>query len=140
MDGLRHMATTPCGISQFRQYISKVFADQLQGTVNDVRGDKITARPKVLEDLPAWPSVLQKFEGKAIGFDLSASRGTAWGRTRQSLNKSVTRPADPGNLSIQLVNGLNLFILDKWLRLLIRRVPFEPLHLGKMYRTYEHCT
>jgi phage/plasmid-like protein (TIGR03299 family) len=79
LDELRHMAATPCTMAQFRQYISTVFADQLQGTVNDVRGDKSTARPKALEDLPAWLSVLRKFEGDAIGSDLTASRGTAWG-------------------------------------------------------------
>ena len=79
LDELRHMAATPCTMAQFRQYISNVFADQLQGTVNDLRGDKSTARPKVLEDLPAWPSIFQKFAGEAIGMDLTASRGTAWG-------------------------------------------------------------
>jgi len=47
--------------------------------VNDVRGDKSTERPKVLEDLPVWPSVLRKFEGDAIGSDLTASSGTSWG-------------------------------------------------------------
>lgn len=79
MDELRHMAATPCSMAQFRQYISNVFAAQLQGTVNDIRGDKSSSRPKVLEDLPAWPSVLRKFEGDAIGSDLTASRGTTWG-------------------------------------------------------------
>jgi phage/plasmid-like protein (TIGR03299 family) len=79
LDELRHMAATPCSMAQFRQYISNIFADQLQGTVNDVRGDKSTERPKVLEDLAAWSSVLLKFEGEAIGSDLSASSGTAWG-------------------------------------------------------------
>lgn len=72
------MAATPCSMMQFRQYIHTVFADQLDGTVNDVRGDKSTARPKVLEDLSAWPSLQRKFEGDAIGYDLSASRGTIW--------------------------------------------------------------
>ena len=105
MDELRHMAVTPCAIAQFRQYISNVFADRLQGTVNDVRGDKSTARPKVLEDLPVWASVLQKFNGDAIGSDLSASRGTAWsayqavteflthesGRSRESINSDRKR-------------------------------------------------
>jgi hypothetical protein len=63
---------------QFRQYISNVFSNQLQGTVNDVRGDKRTARPKILEDLPAWDSVLSKFNGESIGSDLAASYWTAW--------------------------------------------------------------
>lgn len=75
---LRHMAATPCSLAQFRQYISEVFADQLSGTVNDVRGDQRTARPKIVEDLPGWPSLLRKFHGEAIGSDLPASCGTTW--------------------------------------------------------------
>lgn len=78
LDELKQMAATPCSLAQFRQYISEVFADQLSGTVNDVRGDKRTARPKILEDLPGWPSLLRKFQGEAIGSDLSASNGTTW--------------------------------------------------------------
>jgi hypothetical protein len=79
LDELRHMAATPCSVTQFRQYITTVFADQLQGTVNDVRGNKSTARPKELEDLPGWTSILGKFQGEAIGSNLPASSGTAWG-------------------------------------------------------------
>jgi hypothetical protein len=79
LDELRHMAATPCSMTQFRQYITTVFADQLQGTVNDVRGDKNTARPRVLEDLPGWSSMQRKFDGEAIGMELPTSRGTAWG-------------------------------------------------------------
>ena len=78
LEELRHMAATPCSMTQFRNYITTVFADQLQGTINDVRGDKSTARPRVLEDLPGWSSVLRKFEGEAIGSNLIASSGTAW--------------------------------------------------------------
>lgn len=79
LDELRHMAATPCTMAQFRQYISSVFADQLKGTVNNNRGDKTTARPRVLEDLPAWNVIHPKFMGEAIGTDLRASLGTAWG-------------------------------------------------------------
>ena len=79
LDELRHMAATPCSMTQFRQYITTVFADQLQGTINDVRGDKSTARPRELEDLPGWASLQRKFEGDAIGSNLIASSGTAWG-------------------------------------------------------------
>ena len=75
---LEQMTSTPCSMAQFRQYIGSVFAGQLQGTMNDVRGDKSTPRPQVLDDLPAWPSVLHKFAGESIGSDLVASRGTAW--------------------------------------------------------------
>jgi phage/plasmid-like protein (TIGR03299 family) len=53
LEELKQMAATPCSMTQFRQYIGSVFADQLQGTVNDVRGDKSTVRAKVLEDLSA---------------------------------------------------------------------------------------
>ena len=79
LDELRHMAATPCSMTQFRQYITTVFADQLQGTINDVRGDKSTARPRELEDLPGWASLQRKFEGDAIGSNLIASSVTAWG-------------------------------------------------------------
>jgi phage/plasmid-like protein (TIGR03299 family) len=75
---LRHMAATPCSMAQFRQYISTVFADQLQGKVNDIRGDRSTSRQKTLEDLPAWHSIIQKFEGTAIGSEIRGAYGTAW--------------------------------------------------------------
>ena len=89
LDELRHMAATPCSMAQFRQYISTVFAGQLQGTVNDVRGDKSTARPKILEDLPAWPFILRKFEGDAMGSELAAVNGTAWG-AYQAVTEYIT--------------------------------------------------
>jgi len=78
LDELRQMANTPCSLTQFQQYITQVFGDQLSGTVNDIRGDRRTARPKMLEDLPSWPSLLHKFQGEAIGSNLAASTGTAW--------------------------------------------------------------
>ena len=31
-----------------------------------------------MNHLPAWASIQRRFEGAAIGYDLSASRGTAW--------------------------------------------------------------
>lgn len=89
LDELRHMAATPCSMSQFRHYITTVFADQLQGTINDVRGDKSTARPRVLEDLPGWASLKRKFDGEAIGTELQASRGTAWG-AYQAVTEFIT--------------------------------------------------
>jgi phage/plasmid-like protein (TIGR03299 family) len=78
IEELRQMAATPCTHTQFRQYITAVFADQLRGTINAVRGDHGTARCKVLEDLPGWPALTGKFQGEAIGSDLRASTGTAW--------------------------------------------------------------
>ncbi len=78
LDELRHMASRPCNHVQFRHYVNTLFADQLQGTINDVRGDSRTARPRVLEDLPAWPALLEKFEGRAIGSDLLRGSSTVW--------------------------------------------------------------
>ena len=109
LDELRHMAATPCTMAQFRQYISNVFADQLQGTVNDVRGDKSTARPKILEDLPAWPSVLRKFTGEAIGFNLTTSRGTAWGAYQavtEYISHESGRAKDPIEASRQRLESV----------------------------------
>jgi phage/plasmid-like protein (TIGR03299 family) len=109
LDELRHMAATPCTMTQFRQYISNVFADQLQGTVNDIRGDKSTARPKVLDDLPAWPSVLRKFEGDAIGSDLAASGGTVWGAYQavtEYISHESGRAKDPIEASRQRLESV----------------------------------
>jgi hypothetical protein len=78
LEELRHMATRPCNAVQFRHYISTLFADELQGSINDVRGDSRTARPKVLEDLPAWPALLEKFEGGAIGSELLRGSTSVW--------------------------------------------------------------
>jgi len=100
LDELRHMAATPCSVVQFRQYISTVFADQLQGSVNDVRGDASTARPRVLEDLPAWPSVLRKFDGEAIGSDLLAIRGSAWG-AYQAVTEYITHESGKGKNPVE---------------------------------------
>jgi len=95
---LKQMASTSCSESQFRKYISDVFADQLSGTVNEVRGDQRTARPKILEDLPGWPSLLRKFGGEAIGSDLRASHGTAWAAYQavtEYLSHEAGRSKDP---------------------------------------------
>ena len=46
--------------------------------MNDVRGDAITALPRVLEDLAGWPFVLSKFDGEANGSDFLANAGGAW--------------------------------------------------------------
>jgi len=100
LDELRHMAATPCSNLQFRQYISTVFADQLQGMVNDVRGDASTARPRVLEDLPAWPSILRKFDGEAIGSDLLATSGSAWG-AYQAVTEYITHESGKGKNPVE---------------------------------------
>jgi len=106
---LRQMASTPCSMAQFRQYIGSVFADQLQGTVNGIRGDKSTARPKVLDDLPAWPSVLRKFAGGAIGSDLMASSGTAWGAYQavtEYISHEAGRAKNPLNAARQRLESI----------------------------------
>jgi phage/plasmid-like protein (TIGR03299 family) len=109
LDELRHMASTPCTMVQFRQYISRVFADQLQGTINDVRGDKSTARAKALEDLPAWSSVLRKFEGEAIGSDLLRPHGTAWSAYQavtEYMSHESGRAKDPIEASRQRLESI----------------------------------
>ena len=53
------------------------------------RGDKSTARPRVLEDLRGWSSMLRMFDGEAIGTELQASRGTAWG-AYQAVTEFIT--------------------------------------------------
>lgn len=75
---LRAMAAKPCSMAEFRQYVSSVFASQLVGTINDIRGDDKTARAKTLEDLPLWEIVQNKFNGAAIGGDIAGVSGTYW--------------------------------------------------------------
>jgi phage/plasmid-like protein (TIGR03299 family) len=109
LDELRQMAATPCSMTQFRQYITTVFADQLQGTVNDVRGDKSTARPRVLEDLPGWPSMQRKFDGEAIGMELPSSLGTAWGAYQavtEYISHESGRAKDPNDATRQRLESL----------------------------------
>jgi len=79
IEELQAMASRPCSSAQFQLYCSQVFADQLAGTINDKRGDKTTARPKTLQDLPAWDSIAAKFHGEGIGFDIKGVEGTMWG-------------------------------------------------------------
>lgn len=79
LEELEAMAKKPCTSAQFRQYCEQVFADQLAGMVNAKRGDKASARPKQLTDLPAWDSVANKFAGEGIGFDIKGVKGTMWG-------------------------------------------------------------
>jgi phage/plasmid-like protein (TIGR03299 family) len=98
VDELKTMAAIPCSMEQFQQYVRTVFADQLNGTINVVRGDDRTARPKVLEDLPAWKSLESKFEGTAIGWDRPASRGTAWSAYQavtEYISHEMGRSKDP---------------------------------------------
>jgi phage/plasmid-like protein (TIGR03299 family) len=79
LEELKAMAAKPCTSAQFRQYCESVFADQLMGFTNDRRGDKTSARPKQLTDLPAWDKVANKFHGEGIGFDIQGVKGTMWG-------------------------------------------------------------
>jgi uncharacterized protein YjbJ (UPF0337 family) len=78
VDELRAMAAKPCAMTEFRDYVSAVFADQLKGKINDKRGDDSTSRDKKLEDLPLWEMVSRKFEGAAIGSSIPGVEGTVW--------------------------------------------------------------
>jgi phage/plasmid-like protein (TIGR03299 family) len=106
---LRHMASRPCSLSQFRQYITELFDDQLTGTINAVRGDQQKARAKTLEDLTSWPSLLSKFEGEAIGADLRASNGTAWSAYQavtEYLSHEAVRSKEPDQAARQRFESL----------------------------------
>jgi phage/plasmid-like protein (TIGR03299 family) len=89
---LTAMANQPCSIEQFRNYVAAVFADQLTGTINAVRGDNRTARPKALADLPQWLQLQSKFHGRAIGSDIPGFLGTFWG-AYQSVTEYLTHDA-----------------------------------------------
>jgi len=93
---LEAMAAKPCTSAQFAQYCRDVFADQLAGVVNDKRGDKTTARPKVLTDLPQWDTIANKFAGDGIGFDIKGVQGTYWG-AYNAVTEWVTHEAGRGN-------------------------------------------
>jgi phage/plasmid-like protein (TIGR03299 family) len=96
LEELEAMAAKPCTTAQFKAYCEKVFADQLAGIVNDKRGDKTTARPKTLQDLPAWDSVANKFAGDGIGFDIKGVQGTYWG-AYNAVTEWATHEAGRGN-------------------------------------------
>lgn len=100
LEELQAMASKPCSSEQFQLYCSQVFADQLAGTVNDKRGDKTTARPKTLQDLPAWDSVAAKFHGEGIGFDIKGVEGTMWG-AYNAITEHLTHDAGRGLDSVE---------------------------------------
>lgn len=79
IEELKIMASKPCTSAQFKAYIQGVFSDQLAGMVNDKRGDASTARQKVVQDLPQWDTLCNKFAGDAIGSDIKGVKGTYWG-------------------------------------------------------------
>lgn len=106
---LRAMAATPCTAAQFRAYVEGVFAEQLAGTVNDCRGDASTARPRTLEDLPAWDSLANKFHGHAIGADIPGVRGSYWGAYQaltEFLSHEAGRTKDPTEAARQRLESL----------------------------------
>jgi phage/plasmid-like protein (TIGR03299 family) len=96
LEELEAMAAKPCTSVQFKQYCEQVFADQLAGTVNAKRGDKTTARPKILTDLPAWDAVANKFAGDGIGFDIKGVQGTYWG-AYNAITEYMTHEAGRGD-------------------------------------------
>jgi phage/plasmid-like protein (TIGR03299 family) len=76
---LRAMAAKPCTDQLFAAYVAEVFAEQMRGTVNGKRGDATTARPRTVQDLPAWEALARKWNGALVGGDLPGARGTYWG-------------------------------------------------------------
>ncbi len=98
IEELQHMASTPCTSEQFKSYCEQVFAQQLAGMVNDKRGDKATARPKTLADLPQWDSLANKFAGGGIGFDIPGVQGTMWG-AYNTVTEFLTHEAGRGEAS-----------------------------------------
>lgn len=106
---LQAMAATPCTDQQFRDYVATLFADQLRGTINNKRGDASTARPKVLEDLPVWGQVWQKWNGALIGADLPGVRGTYWGAynaVTEFFSHDAGRAVDPVESARQRLESL----------------------------------
>ena len=106
---LRAMAATPCTSAQFRTYIESVFAEQLSGTINARRGDTSTARPRRLEDLPAWDSLAHKFHGRAIGSDIPGVKGSYWGAYQaltEFLSHDAGRAKDPTEAARQRLESL----------------------------------
>ncbi len=93
---LEAMAAKPCTSAQFAQYCRDVFSEQLAGVVNNKRGDKATARPKVLADLPQWDTIANKFSGDGIGFNIKGVEGTYWG-AYNAVTEWVTHEAGRGN-------------------------------------------
>jgi phage/plasmid-like protein (TIGR03299 family) len=96
LEELEAMANKSCTSAQFAEYCRNIFADQLTGSVNDKRGDKTTARPKTLADLPQWDSIANKFAGEGIGFDIKGVQGTYWG-AYNAITEWVTHEAGRGD-------------------------------------------
>jgi phage/plasmid-like protein (TIGR03299 family) len=96
IEELQAMAAKPCTSEMFKQYCQQVFADQLTGTINDKRGDKTTARPKTIADLPQWDSLANKFAGDGIGFDIKGVQGTMWG-AYNTVTEFLTHEAGRGD-------------------------------------------
>jgi phage/plasmid-like protein (TIGR03299 family) len=106
---LRAMAATPCTDQQFRDYVAQVFSDQLAGTINGKRGDASTARPRTVEDLPAWEALAAKHAGGAIGSDLPGVGGTYWGAYNaitEYLSHDAGRSRDPVEAARQRLEAL----------------------------------
>ena len=76
---LQAMAAKPCQYEDFKGYVSAVFADQLSGKINAVRGQASTARARTIDDLPQWQRLQNLFYGQAIGSEIAGVNGTYWG-------------------------------------------------------------
>ena len=76
---------------------------------NDRRGDASTARPRQLEDLPAWESLANKFHGRGIGAHIPGVRGSYWGAYQaltEFLSHEAGRAKDPTEAARQRLESL----------------------------------
>jgi hypothetical protein len=72
------MVATPCDNALFKRMLEITFADELRKPINDVRGDKTTARPRNLTDIPGFEVMVDNFKGAQPGAN-AATNGTVWG-------------------------------------------------------------
>jgi hypothetical protein len=79
LEQLQAMAARACDVELFRSILEETFADELRTTINDVRGDKTTARPRRLTDITGFDEMCNNFAGDLIGNDIPGVQGTVWG-------------------------------------------------------------
>lgn len=79
VEQLKAMAATRCSDLQFRSYIEAVWEQTLKVPVQvNESDDKITTRPRQLEDMRCWDSLWRKFQGEQVGFGIKGVPGTVW--------------------------------------------------------------
>ena len=103
------MAAKDCNFDQFKSYVANVFSDQLTGTVNAIRGQSSSARPRILEDLPQYNRLKSLYLGGAIGSDIAGVRGTWWGAynaVTQWISHESSKAKDPTEAARQRLESL----------------------------------